>query len=187
MIGDGAKKLLERSILAHQAELPPDELESLYRDYLDYYSEHIADRSRPFPGLVDALDALAARGARLAVCTNKLEWLSVKLLDALGLNQRFAAICGQDTFGVAKPNPEVLVRTIEAAGGDPSHAIMVGDSITDIATARAAGIPVVAVDFGYTRTPVSQLGPDIVISHYDGLLAAIDTLQVRPSAHAREG
>jgi phosphoglycolate phosphatase len=184
MIGDGAKKLLERSILAHQAELPAAELENLYRDYLVYYSDHIADHSRPFPGLVTALDTLAARGWRLAVCTNKLEWLSVRLLDALGLTPRFAAICGQDTFGVAKPDPKVLLQTIAAAGGDASRAIMIGDSHTDIETARAAGTPVIAVDFGYTATPVSQLGPDLVISHYDALLPAIEALLARQHIRA---
>ena len=177
MIGDGAKKLLEYSVLAHQPSLPEDELENLYREFLIYYSDHIADLSHPFPGLLNALDALAAGGWRLAVCTNKLEWLSVKLLDQLKLKHRFAAICGQDTFGIAKPNPEVLVRTIEAAGGDVQRAIMVGDSLTDIATARAAGVPIIAVDFGYTSTHVSQLGPDLVISHYDALLQAVEDLQ----------
>ncbi|MGZ5803274.1 MAG: HAD-IA family hydrolase [Xanthobacteraceae bacterium] len=179
MIGDGAKKMLERSVLAHQSSLPEDELERLYRDFLVYYSDHIADCSRPFPGLLKALDALATRGWRLAVCTNKLEWLSVKLLDELKLKERFTAICGQDTFGIAKPNPEVLIRTIEAAGGDLQSAIMVGDSLTDIATARAAGVPVIAVDFGYTSTHVSQLGPDLVIGHYDALLQAVEALQPR--------
>lgn len=177
MMGDGAKKLLERSVLAHQPALPEEELERLYRDFLVYYSDHIADLSRPFPGLLNALDALAERGWKLAVCTNKLEWLSVKLLDQLKLKERFAAICGQDTFGIAKPNPEVLVRTIEAAGGEVQSAIMVGDSLTDIATARAAGVPVIAVDFGYTTTHVTQLAPDLIISHYDALLQAVETLQ----------
>src|SRR5262249_59222952 len=113
--------------------------------------EHIADRSRPFAGVEAALDALADN--RLAVCTNKLAWLSVRLLDALGLAQRFAAICGQDTFGIQKPDPEVLRRTIAAAGGDIATAVMVGDSAIDIMTARAAGVPGVAG--GSRRTPHS--------------------------------
>ncbi len=123
-----------------------------------YYAAHIADKSQPFPGLDAALDRLAARGCRFAVCTNKLEGLSRLLLDALGLTRRFAAICGQDTFGVQKPDPEILRRTIRAAGGDLRRAVMVGDSGTDIATARAAGVPVVAVDFGYSETPIKELG-----------------------------
>jgi phosphoglycolate phosphatase len=177
LIGDGAKRLLESSLAQQQAKVTPATLEKLYQAYLVHYSEHIADKSRPFPGLERALDDLTARGFRLAVCTNKLEWLSVRLLDALNLGNRFAVICGQDTFGVAKPNPEVLRRTIAAAGGDVRDAIMVGDSQTDIATARAAGIPVIAVDFGYTRTPVKELDPDRVISHYDALVEAVDAVQ----------
>ncbi len=105
---------------------------------------------------------LAGEGHRLAVCTNKLEWLSVRLLDTLQLSRHFAAICGQDTFGVQKPDPEILRRTILRAGGEPARAIMVGDSGTDIRTARAATVPVIAVDFGYSEVPIATLaaGPD---------------------------
>jgi phosphoglycolate phosphatase len=123
--------------------------------------------------LADALDALAANGSRFAVCTNKLESLSVLLLTQLGLAHRFAVICGQDTFGVQKPDPEVLRRTIAAAGGTLRNAIMIGDSLTDIRTARAAGVPVIAVDFGYTERPVSELGPDRIISRFAELPSAV--------------
>jgi phosphoglycolate phosphatase len=175
-IGGGARKLLERGLIRQGAAVTPDALERLYTAYVEYYAAHIADRSRPFPGLDQALDQLSARGYRLAVCTNKLEWLSVRLLDLLNLKHRFVAICGQDTFKIAKPNPEVLRKTVIAAGGDPARAIMVGDSIADISAARAADIPVIAVDFGYTDTHVTALGPDAVISAYDQLLPAIDGL-----------
>jgi phosphoglycolate phosphatase len=173
MIGGGVKPLLKRGLALEPPEAHGLDLEVLYAEYLKDYGVHLADRSRPFPGLDGALDALETAGARFAVCTNKLEWLSVRLLDALKLSPRFAAICGQDTFGVAKPDPEMLRRTIGAAGGDLRRAVMVGDSATDIATAKAAGIPVIAVDFGYTETPVAELGPDHVISHFDALPAAI--------------
>lgn len=180
-IGGGAKRLLEYGLTQQGTPIAPDRLDRLYADYLQYYSEHIADRSRPFPGLERALDDLAARGYRLAVCTNKLEWLSVRLLELLNLRPRFAAICGQDTFRIAKPSPDILRKTIAAAGGNPTSAIMVGDSITDITTARAADVPVVAVDFGYTDTPVTLLGPDRVISAFDALAATIDGL-LQPAA-----
>jgi phosphoglycolate phosphatase len=107
------------------------------------------------------------------VCTNKLERLSVRLLEQLNLAERFAFVCGQDTFGVQKPDPEVLRRTVAAAGGSLTQAIMIGDSVTDIRTARAAGIPVIAVDFGYSDRPVSELDPDCVISHFTQLQSAI--------------
>ena len=173
MIGAGARRLIEQGLALQAAALKPADIDRLYADYLAYYAEHIADHSRPFPGLDAALDALEARGCRFAVCTNKLEWLSVRLLDALNLSGRFAAICGQDTFGVQKPDPEILRRTVLSAGGDLAQAVMVGDSATDIATARAAGMPVIAVDFGYTDVPVTALGPDRVISAFDALPKAV--------------
>ena len=123
--------------------------------------------------LVEALDELADNGCRFAVCTNKLEGLSVLLLERLALADRFAVICGQDTFGMQKPDPEVLRRTVAAAGGSLQRSIMIGDSATDIRTARAAGIPVIAVDFGYSEQPVSEFSPDTIISHFAQLPAAV--------------
>jgi phosphoglycolate phosphatase len=139
------------------------------QDFIAHYAAHIADGSRPFPDVEPALDRLSEHGCRLAVCTNKLEWLSVRLLEALGLSARFSAICGPDTFGVSKPRPEILHCTIARAGTPTGSAVMVGDSITDIATARAAGVPIIAVDFGYTETPVSELSPDRVVSRFADL------------------
>jgi phosphoglycolate phosphatase len=100
------------------------------------------------------------------VCTNKLERLPVLLLQQLELIDHFAVICGQDMFGIQKPDPDILHRTIAAAGGRSDRAIMIGDSETDIRTAKAAGVPIVAVDFGYTEIPVAALQPDRVISHF---------------------
>jgi phosphoglycolate phosphatase len=176
LIGGGARAMIVRGLEAEGRTVLPAELERLFQDFLAHYSEHIADRSRPFPGLTDALDTLAANGSRLAVCTNKLEHLSVLLLKQLGLAHRFAVICGQDTFGVQKPDPEVLRRTIAAAGGTLRNAIMIGDSLTDIRTARAADVPVIAVDFGYTDRPVSELGPDRIISRFADLPLAVAEL-----------
>ena len=180
MIGGGVKVLLKRGLAAQEIAFTPSDLDGLYSIYLDRYAAHIADRSRPFPGLLEALDLLESQGFRFAVCTNKLEWLSVRLLDALDLSHRFDAICGQDTFGIAKPDPEMLRQTILRAGGDPARALMVGDSATDINTAKAAGIPVIAVDFGYTETPVNLLGPDRVISHFDELPQVVHELLSAP-------
>ena len=176
LIGGGSRMMIKRGIEAEGRDLTPAKLDELFADFIAHYSEHIADRSQAFPGLVDALDALDAQGHRFAVCTNKLERLSVMLLTQLGLADRFAAICGQDTFGMQKPDPEVLRRTIAAAGGNPQQAIMIGDSLTDIRTARGAGVPVIAVDFGYTDRPVTELGPDRIISRFDQLPAAVTEL-----------
>lgn len=172
-IGGGARKLIERGLAAKGRALTTAEGDALYALYVSSYEKRIAELSRPFPGLEDALDELAARGFRLAVCTNKLERLSVKLLDALDLSRRFSAICGQDTFGIQKPDPRILTATVAAAGGNPAAALMVGDSVTDIATARAASMPIIAVDFGYTELPIARHDPDRLISHYDELVAAV--------------
>jgi phosphoglycolate phosphatase len=173
MVGGGARLMVERGLAAEQRILPAAEVDRLCRDFIDHYAAHIADRSRPFPGLEAALDELAACGLSLIVCTNKLEWLSVRLLDALGLSKRFAAICGADTFGLKKPDPELLRRTLERAGGRADRAVMVGDSASDIDMARAASVPVVAVDFGYTEIPVGELNADRVISAFRDLPKAV--------------
>ena len=166
MVGGGARGMVERGIKANERLLPAAEIDRLERDFITHYADHIAVHSQPFDGVEATLDRLAESGCRLAVCTNKLEWLSLRLLDALGLRPKFRAICGADTFGVSKPDPTILNRTIERAGGDKTRAIMIGDSSTDIATARAAGIPVIAVDFGYSDIPVAELKPDRVVSAF---------------------
>ena len=183
MIGAGARKLIERGLeLEGRAASVPD-ITRLTADFIGYYAAHIADASRPFDGLEAALDELAGRGYRLAVCTNKLEWLSKRLLDELGLSPRFAAICGADTFGVAKPDPAILRQTIARAGGNPSVAIMVGDAGTDIGVARRTGVPVIGVSFGYTDVPMADLKPDRLIAHMGELPDAVDDLITRqPSA-----
>jgi phosphoglycolate phosphatase len=169
MIGGGARVMVERAIKANGRLLPAAEIDRLERDFVSHYADHIAVHSQPFDGVEATLERLAECGCRLAVCTNKREWLSLRLLDALKLRPRFRAICGRDTFGVAKPDPTILTRTIERATGDPARAIMIGDSITDIATARAASIPVIAVDFGYSDVPVARLKPDGVVSAFSKL------------------
>jgi phosphoglycolate phosphatase len=183
LVGGGARSMIQRSLAAEGRKLDAAQVERLVEDFIEHYAAHIADRSRPFPGLEAALDELAAGGCRFAVCTNKLEWLAVRLLDALALSKRFVAICGADTFGLQKPNPDLLRRTIARAAGEPGQAVMVGDSLSDVATARAAGVPVVAVDYGYTETAVSEMGPDRVISALAELPSAVfDLLRVRSSA-----
>ncbi|MFZ3350517.1 MAG: phosphoglycolate phosphatase [Xanthobacteraceae bacterium] len=181
LIGGGAQVMIRRALAAEGRDATEAEMDRLYAAFIAYYSEHIADRSRPFPGLDSALNDLRAAGHALAVCTNKLEWLSLRLLKALNLTHRFAAICGPDTFGVMKPDPEVFRQTVRRAGGEPSRAIMVGDSKTDIHTGRAARVPVIAVDFGYTDVPIASLQPDRIISSFSELPAAIgDLLALQP-------
>jgi phosphoglycolate phosphatase len=178
MLGMGARALIERGLSAVGRSVSPARLEEMYLAFLARYEAHIADESRAFPGVEAALDRFEAAGWTFAVCTNKIEHPSIRLLNELGLAPRFRAICGQNTFPFCKPDPRALLSTIERAGGDPRHAIMVGDSKTDIVTAQAARVPVVAVDFGYTDRHVSEFAPDRVISHFDELWDAVQSLTV---------
>ena len=176
MIGGGVRPLIERGLGSKGLSIAPKDVDPIYARFLKHYGVHLADASRPFPGAIAALDALAGAGMRLAVCTNKLEWLSIKLLKELDLSSRFAAICGQDTFGLAKPHPELLRRTVQRAGGTLAATIMVGDSRADLELARGAGVPMIGVDFGYTDVPLSEMKPDRMIKHFDQLADAIDSL-----------
>jgi phosphoglycolate phosphatase len=176
MIGAGARALVQRGLDAAGIRLDKPEADQLYERFLEHYAAHIADSSAPFPGLIPALDALTAQGHVLAVCTNKLEYLSRLLLDRLGLTERFAVIAGADTFKVHKPDAGHLIGTIERAGGHVERAIMVGDSVTDVLTARNARVPVIVVPFGYTDTPAAELGGDVLIEHFDLLPQTVERL-----------
>ena len=173
MISAGGRGLLQRGFEAARREPTPDLIEELYRRFLAYYGENLCIATRLYPGALAALDRLASEGFRLAICTNKMEAHSVKLLRALGVAGRFATICGRDTFPWFKPDPRHLTMTIERAGGDPRRAVMVGDSYSDVAAAKGAGIPVVCVSFGYPDRPIREHGPDLVIDHFDELFGAV--------------
>lgn len=179
-IGAGARAMITRGFSISGRELTPARLDELYPEFLAHYAANLCVDTRLFPGAVEAMDELAASEFVLAVCTNKVEAHSVALLQTLGVADRFAAICGRDTFPYYKPDPRHLTLTIERAGGDPSRAVMVGDSRTDIVTAKAARIPVIAVPFGYTDTPVRELDPDLVIEHFDELVEAVRELIGHP-------
>ena len=152
------------------------EASALLADFLELYEAHIADETRLFPGAERSLDLFANSGFRLAVCTNKTERLARILLERLGVADRFRAICGRETFAHMKPDGRALLSTIERAEGDPARAVMVGDSKTDVAAARNAGAPVVAVDFGYSDPPVATFHPDRLISHFDELWDVVNGL-----------
>ncbi|NVK34971.1 MAG: phosphoglycolate phosphatase [Rhodobacteraceae bacterium] len=177
MVGLGAKVLLQRGLEANGVSWTDDLVAPLFDEFLVYYEGHLADHTRPFPGVIEALEQFRAQGWKLAVCTNKVERLTLPLLDALDLTRFFDAVVGGDTYEVAKPDAAPVLGAIKRAGGTVEGSIMVGDSGTDIDAAKAAGIPVVAVTFGYTPVPVEELGPDLVISHFDQLQGAVSKLQ----------
>ena len=173
MVGHGARALLQKG-LAATGTVSEALVDEGFPIFIDYYRAHIADASRPFPGLEAALDTLAARGVALAVCTNKMESLSRDLIDTIGWQARFAALVGGDTLPVRKPDPAPLFEAIARSGG--GRAAFVGDSITDTLTGQNAKIPTVAVTFGFSDRPHDQLGADRLIDHYDELVEALEAL-----------
>jgi phosphoglycolate phosphatase len=181
LIGRGSRAMIEEGLRLHGVAKTAEEVSALHELFFPYYADNIAVLSRPFEGVPALLDSLARSGARLAVCTNKLEALSRSLLRQLDLEQRFAAIAGRDTFDVFKPAPGHLTRTIAMAGGRPERAVMVGDSEIDIATAAAAGIPSIAVTFGYTSVPVRELQPSAAIDHYREFMDALERVLTSPA------
>ena len=172
LVGHGARALIERGLELSGGGSPGEVAAALPR-FLDYYAAHICVGSRPFDGVVAALDALAAAGVRLAICTNKPVALSAALVAELGWTARFAANLGGDSLAVRKPDPAPVLATIAAAGGDARRTVFVGDSIVDVTAARAARVPVVAVSFGFADRPALELGADHVIDHFDALVPAL--------------
>ncbi|MBX3594018.1 phosphoglycolate phosphatase [Sphingomonas sp.] len=173
MIGGGAKNMLRQSLEA-SGGCDDAEFRRLYRLLLDHYGDHLADGSAPYPGAVAALDALAARDVRLAVVTNKFEAFANRLLSALGLRERFGVVIGGDTMGkgFSKPHRAPIDAMIARLGG--GSAAFVGDSVYDIGAARAAGIPSIAVSFGFLLGPVEGLGADGVIDEYGALIPELE-------------
>lgn len=175
-VGHGARALLTRGLAATGGLPEGYDVEPDYKRFVQFYSENIADRSTIFPGLIDLLDRLKAEGYGLGVCTNKLEGLSVQLIEALGLTKYFGSIIGPDTLGIAKPDPRPFHEAVARLKLTDPAAIMVGDSETDILTARNAGVPVIGVPFGYTPQPVETYNPDRMIRHYDEAYGALQEL-----------
>ena len=175
-IGHGAVALLKQGFgaagMAWDEAASPALLEAFLADYLD----HIADESTAYPGAIEALEQLAARGAILCVATNKPTDLAVALFRAIGLEDHFASICGPQSVSARKPDAAHIREAVLRAGGDPARAIMVGDSVTDLDAARATGVPCILTTFGYTLTPAADLGADALIEHFDALPAAVDGL-----------
>ena len=179
LIGAGARALINRGLAADGRELGDEDVEKLFNRYLEIYETRLCVETHLFEHVPESLDILKQRGHRMAVCTNKMEYHSQKLIDALGIAPYFSAICGRDTFAFCKPDARHLTHTVLKAGGNPAKAIMIGDSRTDIDTALNANLPSIGVPFGYTDTPMAALGPDVLISHFRELPDAVMGLVAR--------
>jgi len=165
-VGHGARKLIAHGLAATGDPLGDPDIESLYEAFVAYYSDHIAVGSLPFPGCLALLDRLKAEGIGLGICTNKLEGLSMKLIDALGMSAYFGAIIGPDTIGIGKPDPAPYRETLRRMQRQAGPSLLIGDSETDVLTARAAGVPIIGVTFGYTARPIEEFKPDALVSQF---------------------
>ncbi|QDZ01959.1 phosphoglycolate phosphatase [Nitratireductor mangrovi] len=182
--GLGGKAMIERVHAARKMPLDAGRVPAMIEVFLRHYDESIPGLSLPYDGALAALDRLEAAGYRLAICTNKPQGMSERLLASLGLARRFAAVCGADRFAFRKPDPRHLTETIALAGADPERAVMIGDSRNDVTTAKAAGIPVIAVEHGYSDVHVRELEPSRVIGHFDELTPALAAELIRATTGA---
>ncbi len=182
LVGRGALALLERGLA--RAGAPPARHDPAHlRDrFLAVYGDRLTHASRPYPGVPETLAALADRGHPLAVCTNKPEGLARRLLAELDLARAFGdAVVGSDTFPYRKPDARTLEAAVRRAGGAPGRAaVLVGDSRTDVETARNAGAPVVLVTYGYRDEPVEALAPDFAIDEFAALAPLCEGIQAAP-------
>ena len=176
LVGGGARLLLERGFAETGEPAGTELLDRTFEEFIAYYSDHIADHTQLWPGIEDVLKRLEEADVLLAVCTNKVERLSRQLLERLGIDRYFPVVIGGDTLSVKKPDPEHLFEAVRLLGGDRDAAIMVGDSETDIDAAKNARMPSICVSFGYTRVPVTELGADVIIDHFDEFPRALATL-----------
>ncbi|QGG90807.1 HAD-IA family hydrolase [Agrobacterium sp. MA01] len=169
LVGQGARVMIQRAFSLRGAPIAEDEIPALLDRFITHYEVGMPGKSRPYPGLIEALERMKAAGYILAVCTNKMERLALPLLERLELTAYFATITGGDTFAFRKPDPAHILATVERAGGQPGKVLMIGDSINDIMAARNGNIPSIAVPFGYSDVPVKELGASRIISHFDEL------------------
>jgi len=172
IVGQGARELIVRATTRAGASYSADRLDQLTNAFVEFYRADIARESKPFPGLEPALDALAALGAKFAVCTNKRTDLSQQLLDALNLSRRFSAIVGADAVAQKKPHPDHFRAAVTRAGGVVRRSVMIGDTAADVGAARGAGAPVALVRFGYCEEDVERLGADVLLTHFNELTTA---------------
>jgi phosphoglycolate phosphatase len=174
MVGLGGRMLIRRGFAATGEPLSELDVEELFELFLAYYADHIAIDSRLFPGSKEVLDLCRGKGMRLGICTNKPEALSRMLVESLGLKGYFDAIVGMDTIKVAKPDPRIYGETLRRLDINGGPTVMIGDSETDVLTARAAGVPVIGVTFGYTPKPLIEFAPDYLVDTYDELWPLIE-------------
>lgn len=179
LVGEGATVTLTRGLTLQTGAADPQQVEALHERFVLHYEAAPATHSLAYPGVVTLIETLAAAGTRLAVCTNKDQGPTDAILRALDLERHFHAVVGVTPALPKKPDPAMLRAAVAGAGGDLADAVMIGDSKTDVALARNAGVPVIVVSFGYSQTPARDLGADVVIDHYDQALGVLAEIAAR--------
>lgn len=169
MVGHGARALIVKGLEDTGDLLGDAEIDAMFDDFIEFYGANIAIGSRPFPGAVEYLLRLTDAGVKLGLCTNKRQDLTELLTDALDLTRHFEVIAGGDRFPQRKPDPIHVTGTLELLGATADETLFIGDSETDLKAARAAGVPIALVTFGYSRDPVASLLPDALIESFEGL------------------
>jgi phosphoglycolate phosphatase len=179
MVGDGSPVLIRKAFAATGQDLDPDDAPAVLDQFIGIYESQGADPHSLYPGVTATLEKLHIQGLRLGLCTNKPERVTLEVLTQLGLRRFFGAVAGGDTLPVRKPDGRHIAWVVEQLEADIGSAIMVGDHDNDVAAARSAGLPVVAVSYGYPRTPVAALGADMVIDRFGDLVDVLERLGVR--------
>ncbi len=165
----GGKAMLRAGFARLDHPADEAEIDRWYPRLLAHYRQAIAVHSRMYPGAVEAVEALRRAGHRVSICTNKPEALAEQLMRQLGVRDLFGALIGADTLPTRKPDPAPFVAAVRGAGGDPARAMLVGDTDTDLRTARAAGVPAVLVAFGPEGPGIARLAPDALLDDYAAL------------------
>jgi phosphoglycolate phosphatase len=158
LIGEGIHRLVEKAYALHHRGLSLDNLNARTAEFAALYEAHIADATRPYPGVITGLEALRNQGIKIAVVSNKAQYLTDHLLQTLGLASHFDLILGARDNLPKKPAPDMLQFALRSLGAGPDEAVFVGDSVADVRAAEAANLPCILIDGGYTVTPAEQLG-----------------------------
>ena len=176
MVGGGAEPLLERAFDTTGDALPAEHLSDCVDAFTAYYRDDPATKTTIFEGAVQALEALARKGMKLGLCTNKPHKSALQVLEVLQLERHFDACFGKASVPFHKPDRRHYDEVAAALGVDPDQSLYVGDSETDVETARNANVPIIMVSFGYSRRPAVELGGDRLINHFSELPDAVEEL-----------
>jgi phosphoglycolate phosphatase len=177
LMGEGGRVRTRKAFALRGVTLDDATLSARVRDFIRYYAERPVVHTRAYDGVAETLDRLVAAGVRLAICTNKYEDSARDVLQRLGLMAVIADVAGADTFDVRKPDPGHVLKLLARMGADRAAAAMVGDSVHDVHAGQRAGLPTVAVSWGYTETPARQLGADAVVERFADIPAALANLR----------